>query len=340
MRKTKYIRDLTVGDTLTDEPFAVKSVINKVASNGKGFRDIVLSDKTGEILGKVWADNLIACDLANIDDVVLVDAEVGEFREARQLNVKKIINNKALEFQPEDFIKSSQKDLAEMLHTIEKNVKKVKDKNLKALLNKFFDDPEFNQRFTLHPAAKMIHHAYLNGLIEHLSEMLNLAEVIAKDFPKLNHDLLIVGILLHDIGKLDELSYNRVIDISTKGRLLGHVSMSAFMVRDAIHGIKKFPEELEWQVLHLILSHHGDLSLGSPVVPMTTEALALTQLDQLSSKVNIAYLKTEELVANANTFSEGIFGLNNNRIYNPNNIEDSSADLNTQKTTGQAPTLF
>jgi 3'-5' exoribonuclease len=145
----------------------------------------------------------------------------------------------------------------------------------------------------LAPAGKSWHHAYIHGLIEHTIEIIKICELMSELHPELNRDLLLTGAMLHDIGKTEELSYESAFEYTDKGKLIGHIVIAANLVTDAIKKIEGFPKELENNLLHLILSHQGKLEHASPVVPKTTEAIALYQADELSAKVN-AYKTTIE----------------------------------------------
>jgi 3'-5' exoribonuclease len=161
----------------------------------------------------------------------------------------------------------------------------VKTPCLKGLLDAFFDDPEFNTAFYTAPAAKRIHHAYLGGLAVHTVSMLKLAMHIQSVYSFLDLDLLITGCSLHDIGKIHEYSYTKRIDMSTRGRLLGHIIIGHDMVSEKIRSLKGFPHDIRDKLLHMIISHHGRLEWGSPRLPMFAEALVLHHIDNLDSKV-------------------------------------------------------
>ena len=159
------------------------------------------------------------------------------------------------------------------------------------------------------PAAETIHHAYVGGYIEHINEMLDLAKATAKNYPDLDFEVLLVGVLLHDIGKTRELNVNHTIYRTVEGYLLGHLSIGLIMVSDAIGKIKDFPDELRIKILHLIVSHHGKLEYGSPMLPMTREAHALCHIDDLSTKVNIADKYIAKNQESGQDFSDRHFAL-------------------------------
>jgi len=161
----------------------------------------------------------------------------------------------------------------------------MKNPWLRQLLASIVDDPAIGPRLKRAPAAMTMHHAYLGGLIEHVASLVGLAAKVSAHYPELDADLLLAGIVLHDIGKIDELRYGRGIDYSTEGRLLGHIMIGVALVQEKIKAIPGFPARLGVLVEHLILSHHGSHEFGSPSLPQFAEAVALHFLDDLDSKM-------------------------------------------------------
>jgi 3'-5' exoribonuclease len=161
----------------------------------------------------------------------------------------------------------------------------MKNPWLKRLLVSVVEDPAIVPKLKRAPAAMTMHHAFIGGLLEHVVSLIGLGRTIAAHYPELDADLLLTGIVLHDVGKIDELSYGRGIDYTTQGRLLGHISIGAAMVREKIRAIPDFPAPLAVLVEHLILSHHGSYEFGSPSLPQIREAVALHFLDDMDSKM-------------------------------------------------------
>jgi 3'-5' exoribonuclease len=164
-------------------------------------------------------------------------------------------------------------------------VAQMKNAYLQHLLNRFIQDPAIVPKLKRAPAAMTMHHAFIGGLLEHIVSLIGLARAISEHYPELDADLLLTGVVLHDIGKIEELRYARGIDYSTEGRLLGHIMIGAGMVRDRIKTIPGFPAALAVLVEHLILSHHGTHEFGSPALPQTREAVALNFIDDFDSKM-------------------------------------------------------
>jgi 3'-5' exoribonuclease len=307
--KEKFIRDLQFGDNITSEQFAVKSVKKGKTMNGKDFYDLNLSDKTGEIMGKIWEDKIDACQKCNEGDVIELSGKVTEFKDKQQLVISFLQVVK--DFELENFLPQSEHDVAELLETIKKSISKIKDKHIKELLNYFFTNKQFLEKYKQAPAAEFIHHAYVGGLAEHTVEMLEVAKTLLKFYPEISSDLLTCGVILHDVGKIEELAVSHTITRTLPGSLVGHIPLGANTVNRAILELKDFPEDLHAKILHLVLSHHGQLEFGSPVKPAIPEAFALAYIDNLSAKINTA-IKIKKENENSNSdFSNYHFALEN-----------------------------
>lgn len=284
MKKKYYIRDLKIGDAVFGETFAVKNYKKGATRNNKPFIDIELSDNSGFIKGKIWSDDLSACDRVKEGDVVEVTATVEDFMNAQQI---KITNMKKTEtFSLDELQQGTDFDTEEMWQDIEHEISQIKNPHLKKLLRSVFDEGMI-EKFKVAPAAYKVHHNYAGGLLEHTWEMLMMSKSVDSHYPKLNNDLLQTGIILHDIGKIFELEASTTIIISNKGKLLGHVYMGTEIVKH--RAPQDMPEDLLNEVLHIVLSHHGQKEFGSPVVPMTAEAITVHVLDYSSAKMKIAY---------------------------------------------------
>ncbi len=198
------------------------------------------------------------------------------------------------EFDPADFIKSlSDEEIKDLLKSLQSLVKDTRNPHLRALLEGFFEDPENLELFQAAPAARRHHHNYLGGLLEHTVNVAKLCETISS-FYSLDRDLLITGALLHDFGKMREYSLSASIDVTEEGRLIGHLPITVEMVREKIDSLEKFPETLKNKVLHMILSHHGELEKGSPKEPMFPEAVALFHADYMDAFVKNTVQEIDE----------------------------------------------
>ncbi len=173
-----------------------------------------------------------------------------------------------------------------MYRRIKQYIGNIKDKNLRCLLEEFYiKDADFVKKFKDHSAAKTVHHSFMGGLLEHTLSVVNLCDYYADNYPIINRDLLISAALLHDIGKMDELSAFPRNDYTDEGQLLGHIFIGSNKVLEKIKGIVNFPEKLAHELIHCILAHHGELEYGSPKKPATIEALALHFADNTDAKL-------------------------------------------------------
>ncbi len=284
MRKifVNEIRDRAIVDSV----FLVKEKITAMAKNGKPYLTLRLMDKSGEVDAKVWDNVDTLGALFDKDDFVAVRSKASIYLGKMQLVVAELKKVPEEEVTLVDFLPETERDIREMEEELAALIETVDDQNLKMLLAAFFDDPEFLAVYRTAPAAKGMHHVYLGGLIEHSLAVARLVDKVVPLYPGLNRDLLLTGALLHDAGKVRELTYLRSFDYTDEGKLLGHITIGVEMVREKIAAIKDFPQELAMLIMHMILSHHGQYEFGSPKRPKTLEATVLNYLDDLDSKIN------------------------------------------------------
>jgi len=279
-----FVKDLKPGMSLFDETFVVNFYKIMKTKQDKPFVDIELIDRTGNVKGKIWSDSIDKCDKVKVGEVVKIEGSIEEYQERPQL---KIASMKLTDdYDPIDFQRISEYSTEEMRETIKDTIDKIKNHSLNKLLKNVFTK-ETMSAFLESSAAKGFHHAYKGGLAEHTVEMLYLARPIYDRYPKINKDLLETGILLHDIGKITEYETKLTTIMTTKGKLTGHIFIGAQIVKTKAP--EDMPEGLVDEVVHMILSHHGKLEFGSPVLPQTTEAIVLGNLDILSANLNSAY---------------------------------------------------
>jgi 3'-5' exoribonuclease len=203
-----------------------------------------------------------------------------------QLQIQEIFPLSGNEINPSDYLPVCPADIDTLFDKLKKIVSSVKRRPLQQLMRAMASDRELMNRFKLAPAAKSMHHAYLGGLLEHTVSVAGLASQICKHYPDLDRDILIVGAVLHDIGKVDEFVYDLCIDYSHEGRLLGHIMLGSQIFENKIGSLKNFPVEDRLLLKHMILSHHGQVEFGAVRVPMTREAFVLHYADDLDAKMN------------------------------------------------------
>jgi len=273
--------------------FLVHSRDARATREGKPYLALRLGDLTGVVEARVWeeTDDIAAFDA---NDFVKVQARVELYRDQLQLKVEKLRRARPDEIQVADYFPRTTKDVEALYAELRRVAESVSDPHLRSLLASVLDDAEIAGKLKQAPGAKHLHHAYLGGLLEHIVSLCQLAERVAAHYPFLNRDLLLTGVVLHDLGKIDELSYPaadaapdaaRALDYTTDGRLLGHIVLELEVANRKMDAIPGFPPELRRLVRHLIASHHGRIEFGSPVLPQTLEALVLHYLDDLDSKI-------------------------------------------------------
>jgi len=219
-------------------------------------------------------------------DIVKVQAVLGSYRGEPQLTVTRARKAGSDEVSPDDYLPRAEGDPATMLAILDGAVESIGEPHLKQLLCELFADPPTRAAVSAAPAAKAIHHAVLGGLLEHTVSVVGLCRLLADYYPAVNRDLLLAAAMLHDLGKIKELAWDRVFDYTDPGRLLGHITLGALMVEERIRTIPDFPSALANSLLHCILSHHGELEWGSPKRPKTLEAIVLHYAENLDGKVN------------------------------------------------------
>ncbi|MDH3267573.1 MAG: HD domain-containing protein [Ignavibacteria bacterium] len=269
-----------------DHFLLIKRIDLRSTRTGSDFLSTELGDKTTSLNANVWEGYTEVAAKGRVGDVVKVTGTVEEYQGSLQIRVSSIrLATTADDVNPKDFLPQSKRNLKEMKNEFNKRIKNTSNKYLKNLLTQIFNSERF-ELFCTAPAGKFWHHAYIHGLLEHTLEIVKICELMCEFHLELNKDLLITGAMLHDIGKIEELSFDSAFEYTDKGKLVGHIVIASNLVRDEIKKISGFPVELENNLIHLILSHQGKLEHASPVVPKTAEAIALYQADELSAKVN------------------------------------------------------
>ncbi len=283
--KSPYVNELTP-NTDVSAVFLVEYKEVRQKRSGEPYLILTLSDKTGDLEAKMWDNAAAVADAFDRDDFVRVRGQVQIFQNKPQFTVHRLQRIPDREIEIADFLPSSKRDSQEMFAELHGIVASLSNPYLKALLAAFFADGDIAKAFRTAPAAKTVHHAYIGGLIEHVLSMCKLARATAAHYEDIDLDLLLTGVILHDIGKIRELSYERTFGYSTEGQLLGHIQIAIRMLGEKIRAVPGFPPKLRLLLEHMILSHHGSLEFGSPRVPLFPEAMLLHQLDNLDAKMN------------------------------------------------------
>lgn len=291
--KEVYVNEIKERDRV-NTAFLVREKITAMAKNGKPYLTLKLMDKTGEVEGRVWDRVDEWSSQFDSDDFIRIDAKASVYMGKMQLVVQNLEKLAEDAVDLGDFLPVTSRSQDEMRQELDAVLDSLTNPYIEALLRAFFDDPEFFALYRQAPAAKAMHHAYLGGLLEHSLAIVALAVDVARRYPQIDRDLLISGALLHDVGKVVELTFSRSIGYSDEGKLVGHLVIGVQMIEDRVRNIPGFPAELSMMIKHLLLSHHGQYEFGSPKRPKFLEAVVLNFIDDLDSKINAVQLHLEK----------------------------------------------
>ena len=295
----KFIADFQEGDKITAHYLCKKKETKKTKA-GKNYLNVILSDKTGTIDCKVWELNNHIQHFET-GDFIKVEGNISIYNEEFQMSASKIRKSIPGEYLPIDYMPSTEKNIDDMFTGIEELIASVENEHLFKLLSAIFiENDEISEAFRRHSAGKNMHHGYMGGLCEHILSVARLCDFLAPKYKFVDRDLLVTAALLHDIGKLYELSPFPTNDYTDEGQLIGHIIIGYGLVQKESEKIEGFPEKLRSLLLHCILSHHGKREFGSPIEPRTMEACILSYAD-----ISDAHIKMfEELLAKAPANSE------------------------------------
>lgn len=284
----KLIKEMSAGETVTGF-FLVQEARMREAKNGSQYVQARLSDKSGGMTARMWNASEKDMDIFRDGAIVKAKAKVDSYQGSINFIVESAKAVPQDEIDISDFMPTTPFDRDELEEEFKGLISTVEDPHLNALLQKIFvEDVDFWNKFRKHPAGKFNHHAVVAGLLEHTTMITRYAHRISEDHPRLRHDIIVAGALLHDMGKVYELSSSVGQSLTDAGCLVGHIYMGTSKVEKAIGEIPGFPKVLRMHMLHMILSHHGTKEQGSPVLPATPEAIALHHLDHLDAKLECA----------------------------------------------------
>lgn len=285
IKKEQFISDLKIGEN-TDSVFAVARKQIRKKKNGEEYCTVTLQDKKGSVEGVLWTETYNTAGNFDQGDFVSVRGDVKEYRGSRQLvisSLKKIENKEDLNFS--DYVKTTGRDIDEMFSEITGYISSIENPHLRKLIDMFFSDKKFVKDFKNATAAVKYHHAFRGGLLEHTLSVTRICDTLSGIYDNLNHDLLISGAILHDIGKMKE--YRTVVNtkVTDEGKLIGHIIIGYGLILEKIKQIKGFPVDLGNRLLHIILSHHGQKEFGSPKQPKIPEAFIVYHVDYLDADI-------------------------------------------------------
>ncbi len=284
MKKT-FIKDMVENQNI-DSVFLVVEKRMAETRSGNPYLRLRLSDRTGEIEARIWEQALQFAEEFEQNDFVRSKGRVNRYQDALQIVIHQVERVSESVVDPSDFLAVSTSSIDAMWEELGTIAAGVENQSLRNLLNAFLKDPDFTARFKRAPGAKKLHHVYIGGLLEHTITLCRLVMAVSEIYPGLNRDVLLTGAILHDVGKIEELTYERSFDYSDQGRLLGHLVMGVEMLEERIASLNHFPEEMALILKHLVISHHGQYLFGSPKRPKTLEAIILHYLDDMDAKFN------------------------------------------------------
>ena len=285
--KPSYVSDLTTEQSVTTFLLVCEKEVRST-KEGKPYLRLELGDRSGTIEARMWDQIDAISKEVDREDIVKVQGRLEIYRGKPQLSVQQMRKAKPDEVDLADFLPSTKEDVEKLFKQLLAEAASIKNPWLNKLNTEILNDPKISTRYKRAPAAKVMHHAYLGGLLEHVIGLCGLAHQIAAHYPELDLDLLLTAAILHDVGKLDELCYDRAIGYTSEGQLLGHIVMEIETVANAINKIEGFPPALKTVVQHILISHHGQYEFGSPKLPMIREALVFHYMDDLDSKLAAA----------------------------------------------------
>lgn len=306
----KYIKDFEAGEVLTT-PLLITNAVNGVTANSSPYLSITFSDNTGTIEGKLWDVKEEQIRIATVGKVVNVNFDVISYRNQLQVKVHSLMPIEEGEYDMADFVKSAAISREELENEIYSTITSLNNPTYALIVREIMKENE--EKFFLHPAASKIHHNYVRGLAEHTCGMLKHGKAICDIYPSLNRDLLLSGIIIHDIGKIRELSSGLATEYTKEGKLLGHISIMQAYIYEICKRLEVEETEECLLLRHMVLAHHGELEFGSPVMPLIPEAEVLASIDKLDATMNILDKAFEE--TKAGEFTGKIFALENRTFY-------------------------
>jgi len=285
----KFINEIGAGETI-DDIYLVREPVLRSTTKGDFYIAMFLSDRSGQLSGRMWQATEAVYKALPKPGFVRVQGR----SELYQNNLQIVVNNISVvdssKVSIEDFLARTDKDTDQMFEEVKKIAGRIKNPQLKALVEEFLADDKLMDKFCTAPGGVKLHHDYIGGLLEHTHNMLRVAVAILPLYPDVQPDLVLAGVFLHDIGKTEELSYEMAFSYTDSGQLIGHIVKSLLMVHQKADALRAKGTQIDQAVLdalsHIILSHHGEYEFGSPKLPATAEAFMVYYIDDLDAKIN------------------------------------------------------
>ncbi len=294
----KYVNELTDGVSVNEVFLAAEKQL-RPNRNGDLYLQIRLSDKTGSVTAMMWNANQGQYDSFNNGDYVRVKGTAQFYNGGMQIIAKGVDKEDADKVDPAEFITLDQVALDKLIQRMSEILRNMSNVHFRNLAECFLIDEELIGKVRSAPAGVKNHHAYRGGLLEHMLSLMEVCLIVGPTYEGIDTELLVMGAFLHDIGKIEELTYSPDLGYSDQGQLLGHLVQGVGILDQKIVEANKqaeepFPKELANHLRHMIVSHHGQYEFGSPKLPMTLEAIALHHLDNMDSKIHCAKQMIEE----------------------------------------------
>lgn len=287
----QFIADLKPGQRLDDVVFLIRSKDLRTTTEGRLYIHAVLVDRTGQIVARMWQATEGMYRAMPEGGFMRFKGRVENYKGNLQFIIDGILIADPGTYSVADFLPTTERDREKMWKRLVEILRGIKNGDVLALVEAFLADKALMERFQAAPAAATMHHAYIGGLLEHTLNVLEVALRVIPLYPKLNLDLVLAGVFLHDIGKSKELTFETNIAYSDSGQLLGHIVQATMMIEQKADALaasgKPIPDRLRWELQHIVVSHHGSYQFGSPKLPAIPEAVAVHYLDNLDAKVNM-----------------------------------------------------
>lgn len=317
----RFIAELHAGDRIEDEVFLIRSKDLRATTQGGLYIHAVLIDRTGQLVARQWQASDASFQSMPEGGFMRFKGRAENYKGNLQFIIDAMRPAEPGSFDVADFLAVSKGDLEAMWRRLREILEGIKHPELAALIQEFLRDEELMSRFRKAPAAAVMHHAYIGGLLEHTVHLLEVALRVIPLYPKLSMDLVLAGLFLHDIGKSTELSFETSIGYSDSGQLIGHIVQAAMWIDRKADVVaektgRPFPEPLRWALQHIVLSHHGQYEFGSPKLPAIPEAVAVHYLDNLDAKVNMFLAEIEgdrDLMSHWTNFNRAL----ETKVYKP-----------------------
>src|SRR5437762_6932765 len=317
--------------------FVVTTKQVKPKQSGEPYLALTLADRCGQIEAKMWDNVEDALGTFEQDDFLKVKGLLNKYKNRFQITIHKLRRLADSEVDFADYLPKTTKDVDELWRTLTEFVQSFQNPDLRSLVQAFMADPEISAAYRNAPAAKTLHHAYIGGLLDHVVSLFRSCDLVCRNYPQVNRDLLLTGAFLHDIGKIHELAYHRSFSYTTRGQLLGHMIIELEMLQAKLAQLPDFPDDLKTLVEHLIISHHGQYEFGSPKLPMFPEALMLHYLDDLDSKMEAMRAQFERDAESDGGWTGYNSSLGRPLLNAARFLERKSADSTATGTTSEAP---